>query len=149
MDQTILVESDIRRGERLVEQLDKTEFQPQAAFWLYRPEPGQWRLILSSPFVQQNGPIASYTLIQSALDSLDPQDRLDLADIGILNPDDHLVRALGLAIGTSPGISEIRFSGNTISGIYVQDAYIYRMTRPPASGSTRKTEATPRPSRHR
>jgi hypothetical protein len=48
--------------------------------------------------------------------------------VSIAKKDDPLLKLLRIAIKTGPGISNIRFSRNTINGVIIEDAYIYRLT---------------------
>ena len=43
MDKTVLVEQDIKEGERLLRALDQAEVPVTGALWLYRSEADVWR----------------------------------------------------------------------------------------------------------
>lgn len=128
MDKTILVEKTIEEGKNLIKELDEQDFNVVAAFWFYLTDVKTWRLVLATPFAKNNGPIKSYTLIQKALAKLGLTE-IALNDISVVNPEDALVKLLGTAIKTGPGISGIRFTRNTINGVFIEDAYIYRLQR--------------------
>ncbi len=49
-------------------------------------------------------------------------------DIGVIEPSNRLVKLLRSAVSTGPGISGIRFTRNAVSGQFIEDAHIYRMT---------------------
>jgi hypothetical protein len=56
MYRKVLVESEIRSGERLLEQLDLAKIPVTAAFWLYADDAAEWRLVIVSPSVETLGP---------------------------------------------------------------------------------------------
>ena len=127
MDKTVLVEKDIQEGKRLIEALDKTDFEVEAALWFYLTDSDEWRLLIASPFAEKNGPKKAYSFIQSILAQLPPPSGISLKDISVLSPKDHLISLLRIAILTGPGISGIRFTRNVINNTLIEDAYIYRI----------------------
>jgi hypothetical protein len=52
---------------------------------------------------------------------------LSLQNISLVSPNDDLVKLLKAAIKTGPGVSNIRFTGNVINNVFIEDAYIYRV----------------------
>ena len=67
MVETALVASDIEDGKKAVEALDAERADLRSALWLYVPDASEWRLILSLPVVDHDGPEAGYKLVQRAL----------------------------------------------------------------------------------
>ncbi|MBN1508448.1 MAG: hypothetical protein JW955_16485 [Sedimentisphaerales bacterium] len=126
MDKPTLVESDYKAGEALLRALDQAGVKVKAAFWLYLPESDEWRLYLALPEVAQKGPRQAYESIQTTLEQVRPEG-LSLRNISAVAPDDKLVKLLRSAIKTGPGIVGIRFTGNVISNVLIEDAYIYRV----------------------
>jgi hypothetical protein len=125
MAKASLVEADIEAGRSLVKALDEARFRVQAALWLYLSEPGEWRLLVASPEVDERGPKKAYTHLQSVLAK--PSVRLSLKDVSLVSPHYDLIRLLSRAISTGPGISGIRFTANTVDNVFIEDAYIYRL----------------------
>jgi hypothetical protein len=124
-----LVEADIDAGEKLLVQLDRSKFPVFAAFWMLQSESGEWRLILGTPVVDQAGTRSAYRRLQEQTKGrVSPP--VPLSDISLVGTTDPLVKLLGQAIQTGPGVSRIRFSHNVIDGVLIQDALIYRMTNP-------------------
>lgn len=122
-----MVDRDIESGRRLIEVLDRSRFVLNGALWFYFAT-REWRLLLVSTLVDKIGPKRCYTVIQSAIEDL-PQDfRISLERISVLSPNDNLVRLLKIAIHTGGGISTIRFTRNTINGVFIEDALIYRLS---------------------
>lgn len=126
MDKPTLVENDYRAGEALVRDLDQVGVKVEAAFWLFLSEPNEWRLCLALTDVSDKGPRKAYEIIQERLEQLHLEG-LSLRNISLLTPDDNLVKLLRSAIRTGPAIAGIRFTGNVINNVLIEDAYIYRV----------------------
>lgn len=120
-----LVEASIDAGRRLVVELDSEQVDIEAAFWSFRPESSQWRLVLASPLVDAVGPMETYKQLQRIISEHGLE--IELRDISVVSTRDELVNLLRMAIQTGPGLSGIRFTGNAINGTFIDDAYIYRM----------------------
>lgn len=123
MDKNVLVEKDIKEGERLLRALDKADIEVRAALWFYMPENERWRFLVATPLVDEKGPKEAYAAIRKVLaqSSLG----ISLRQISVVSPNSDLIRLLSSAVSiTPPGI---RFTGNVINGVFIEDAYIYRM----------------------
>ena len=119
-----LVDPYIEDGRKLVERLDGEGLSPEAALWFYLSESHEWRLILALKQVDELGPRETYKRIQRVLDA---EPSLSLRNVSVVSPDDDTIQLLRRAIRTSGGISSIRFTGNAIDGIFIEDALIYRL----------------------
>lgn len=127
-----LVERDISYGEQVVRALDASEdaaMHPIAALWFLFPEDDTWRLLLALPARAEQEPQLVYqklidVLVQAGV-------RGDLESIGLMAPDNPLIRLLAVAIQTPENaVSGIRFTDNVVNGQLVPDAYIYRLSIP-------------------
>jgi hypothetical protein len=125
MAKASLVDEDIQAGRRLIEVLDRRGVEIVGALWYYTSEDG-WRLLLATPSRDREGPIQAYQRIQEALGE---QTAL-LMDISVRSPSDRLVQLLAGVVHTGPGIAGIRFTANAIDGMFIEDAYIYRLNLP-------------------
>jgi hypothetical protein len=134
MVKSVLVDAKIEAGAELVRSLDRRGFLVSSAFWYLDSETEGWRLILAMPAVDREGAHAVYRKIQAIAKSL-PE--LSLFDISVVSPSDSLVRRMNQVIQTGPVVSGIRFTGNTIGGILVDDAYIYRLNERAAGAKAR------------
>jgi len=125
-----LVEADLLAGKRLVTALSvppyNSIFKLQAAFWLYDQESQEWRLYLATPLVEEFGSLAAYTNLQQPLRSIQPTD-LSLENISVSSPRKPLVKAIKRASRIPNGSEGIRLTRNTISGMYIDDAYVYKL----------------------
>jgi hypothetical protein len=128
MGKAMLVDTDVKAGEALLNKLDRTKFDVKAALWFYMPDSEDWRLIIASPTVDAEGPKKAYEKVQSQLQELEQQYVLTLANISVVSPSDNRVNILKAAVNTGPGVSHIRFTGNVINNVFIEDAYIYRLT---------------------
>ena len=127
MDKTVLVERDIQEGKDLVEALDKTEFKVDASLWFYSSDSDEWRLLIASPFVEENGPRKSYGFIRSVLTQPSLPSGISLKNVSVLSPDHQLIKLLKTVFSTGPDIAGIRFTRNVINNTLIEDAYIYRI----------------------
>ena len=125
-----LVEADVLAGKRLVTALSvppySSVFKLQAAFWLYDHESQEWRLFLATPLVDEFGSLAAYTNLQQPLRSIQPTD-LSLENISVSSPRKPLVKAIKRGSRIANGAEGIRLTRNTIGGIYIEDAYVYKL----------------------
>jgi len=122
-----LVEADINSGARLVQRLDSSGFAVKAAFWWLDPETREWHLVVATPLVDDPGPRVAYERLQEAMAGIE-DDSVPVTRVFLLSPNHPMISLLRGAISTGgEGISGIRFSRNTINGVFVEDAYIYRI----------------------
>jgi hypothetical protein len=137
-----LVEKDIEDGRKLIEALDQADFRVHAALWFYFSDSEEWRLMIATPLVDEQGPKETYTRVQSVLAKLFKTSRfvpihgfpqvevstgISLKDISVVSPKHNIIQALRAAIRTGPGISGIRLTRNAFNNVFIEDAYIYRM----------------------
>jgi hypothetical protein len=122
-----LVESAIVDGAKLILALDEEGIDVPAALWFYDSESEDWRLLIASGQLQHLGPQKAYAKIQAVLEGTAIR-TVKLSNVSVVSPSDPIIRALRVAIHTGPGITGIRFSRNVINSIFIEDAYIYRVT---------------------
>lgn len=127
MDKTILVKDDILEGRMLIEHLDRTDFKVNSALWFYISYSSKWKLVLATDYLKEHSLKEAYNFIQEELNKIKSAN-ISLDNISLAKADDDLIKLLKAAIGTGPGISEIRFTRNVINGIMIEDALIYRIT---------------------
>lgn len=122
-----LSDSMMKAGSTLVERLDAEGAEIKSSFWLYFSEEKTWKLIIASPLVDTEGPRKYYKKIVAVNDLAGASEEvISLNDIGVTSTSNQIVQLLKFAICTGDGVSGIRFSKNTINGVYIDDAYIYR-----------------------
>ena len=124
----LLSDQMILAGAKLIEKLDDSSCQVKAAFWMFLPEEKTWKFILASPLVKKEGPRKYYKRIVDIDKEVGAEGNIiSLNDISVLDVDNQLVQLLKFAISTGDSISNIRFSKNTINGVFIDDTHIYRM----------------------
>jgi len=118
----------VNAGRNLLKKLDLSDLEISSAFWFYMEDSEKWRLVISSPKVKMEGPKKVYLKVQNVLEKMEGGDvKLNLRDISVVEEDHSLIKLIGKGVATGSGISEIRFSRNTINGHYIEDALIYRL----------------------
>lgn len=119
---------DIESGKSVLSELDKTGLEISSAFWLYFPDSKEWRLLLAMPALDTEGPKEVYSKIQDVINQHGSNLNIPLWSIGIISPNNSINQLLRFAIKTGEkSFSDIRFSGNVINGVLIDDAYIYRV----------------------
>lgn len=135
-----LDEEMIKAGADLTLALDKVPMAVKASLWLFFPETRTWKLIIATPQARSAGPKQVYGIVGNVLSKMKRTrkgiiaseirgDVISLGDVTVVDSEDPLIILLGKAIGTDKGISNIRFSRNTVDGQFIEDAYIYRLVR--------------------
>ncbi|HYM13042.1 MAG TPA: hypothetical protein VEU62_20045 [Bryobacterales bacterium] len=121
MVKKILVNELVEDGAELLGELDRQGFRVEAMFWVDIPEQDYWRLVIASPLVRAEGPVAAYRRLGQVLRSMNLPG-LALEDISLLEPDSEQFRTLRAVAenssGLVPGPSWVRFD----------DAIVYRWT---------------------
>ena len=120
----ILVDRDIEAGRALIEALDHQQIPVSTALWLYDDGGERYRLTIATA-IYDSGPLDAYGTVRRVLDQLDPETRPSLPDVNIVSPSDPIVQAIHKTVKADSRIGGFRFNGNTIDGIYVEDAWIY------------------------
>jgi hypothetical protein len=126
LDNAILVAPNIDGGRLLLQALDASGFNVKAAFWFYREVSEEWRLYIATPSIRKLGPRNAYAKVLDVLRKTHIPE-MDLSRISVVDVTDSLVTVLRLAVSTGPGISDISLNGNSVNGVYIRAAHIYRM----------------------
>ena len=120
----------IDAGAHLVRKLDEMGVEVTSALWLLDTEINEWRLLLASPVVSQQGPRTMYGKVQLARDELDESDSAVLFSAVSVAPENaDLITRLRATVHTGSAIERIRFSKNVADGHFIEDALIYRSLR--------------------
>ena len=113
MYKTVLVSADIAGGRRVVDELEKI-MQISAAFWFYREEDDEWKLVIVTPELVNQGPINLYTKIAVILNNLS----VDAPD-----PVQMSLSTVTLTNQHSPTYQRVKQFGEAFG-----DAHIYKLT---------------------
>lgn len=122
-----LVEHDIEVGRALVEELDRQQVPVRAVMWYYLSDQGEFRLLVSTPIVDKEGPIAAYDKMFKVAEQIPARLQPGPFDIAVISTTDERIKELRKAIKTGKNISNIRLTRNVIGDLYVEDALVYRL----------------------
>jgi hypothetical protein len=123
LDKTLLVERDVKLGDQIIGVLTAAGIQIEDALWVYYPQVEEWRLVLSTPLVDQKGSRDSYLQILNTLKKAGILEDLPLRRMSTFSPRDPVLRNMRAAFGL-PGPSGFR-SGARVGNYAFDEAYIY------------------------
>jgi len=122
-----LTQSMIDSGKRLIKRLDEKGSGVESAFWFFHAEEKKWIFTVESPLVDRLGPKDFYwRVINSNIDAGEEEEVISLNDISVVGAASKIAQLIRKGIQTGTDISGIRFSRNTVNGVFIEDAYIYR-----------------------
>ncbi|WP_243974188.1 hypothetical protein [Vibrio natriegens] len=121
----------INSGGKLIKKLDEQNAEVKSALWFFMPETRTWTLLIASPLVSENGPKQFYKKIIDANRKSKLSERvISINNISATSPSDPLIQIINTMINTDKeAINGIRFSRNTINGVFIEDCHIYRSSR--------------------
>ena len=123
----VLSADEIDAGQKLLRELDDTPLDVIAAYWIFDPDVGTWRLVFVSPQVETKGPLRVYMQIfqllnlDSKLSFLIPSDR-----ISIEGPNYTSYKELRSAVNSKKKLAGVRLNRLVVGG-QVIDLYVYRL----------------------
>jgi len=121
MAKATLVEPDIRLGEEILSVLDRAGFPVRVALWLQEREDDPWELRMASPRYKE--PDAHRQLVDALERDLPGWD----VKIRLVDSRDPLIKALRKAFSKCASVHGMRLGLQTIGGLWINDAYIYRI----------------------
>jgi len=130
MGTTELVDSTLlSEGWQLVQELKAQMFPVAAAFWLRVPD-ADWRLIIASSVVREQGPDHAYQNIQGVLGRL-PGPKLRITDVWLVKDTDPVVKSVSeISLDRPKHAGTAPYVITTTSGALAGDAQIYVTTEP-------------------
>jgi hypothetical protein len=124
MDQATLVGPDLSAGREIVSELDAAQIKQITALFAIFPEYSDWRLVLSSPSLDQDNTLKAgvkvHTILHGKFDN-------PLPPIMILPTKDPFIRELRKLFGKAKSVEGMRLGGQTIGNRFVDAAYVYRI----------------------
>ena len=124
MDQATLVSPDVNAGGQALAELDSAGVKPVAALLMVTPEYGDWRLVLSSPSLDQTHQLKAYEKVAEILAG---RFVYRLPPILILPTKDPFIRELRRLFGKTKDVNGMRLGGQRIGNRFIDNAYIYRV----------------------
>jgi hypothetical protein len=121
MVETSLVGPDIAVGEAVLAALDAAKFPVTVALWLRETEEDKWELVLSTPRYREDDIYLQAILaIRSRVPIVDFPIRIE----SNLRP---LIKALRLKQKLGLSLEGRRLGPQALGGVWVRDAYVYRI----------------------
>ncbi len=124
MDQATLVGFDLEAGTKILDALDAAKVKVAVGLWMLSPDYESWRLILSSPSLDQTHLLKAYEQVAEILHGRFTYTR---PPILILSTKDLFIRELRRLFGKADDVSGMRLGGQTIGNRFISDAYVYRV----------------------
>jgi hypothetical protein len=124
MDQATLVSPDVTAGAKALAALEAAGIKQIVALFAIFPEYDDWRLVLSSPSLDQTRQLKAYEQVTNAL-----QGRFvyTLPTIMVLPTKDPFIRELRSLFGKAKDVTGMRLGGQRIGNRFVSNAYVYRI----------------------
>ena len=124
MDQATLVGPDVAVGNEAVAVLEEAQIKLVFAALVVFPEYGDWRLLLSSPSLDQIHLLKAHDKVAEVLHG---RFSYTLPTIMILPTRDPFIRELRRTFGKTKSVFGMRLGGQTIGNRFVSDAYVYQI----------------------
>jgi hypothetical protein len=124
----VLSSDEIDAGVELLRLLDSsTQLKVIAAYWIFVPEVGAWRLMFVSPQVETKGPLRVYMQIFQLL-NLDPRLSFLIPSdrISVEGPNYSSYKEILSAVNSKKKLTGVRFNHLVVGG-QIADLYIYRL----------------------
>ncbi len=113
-------------GYALIKALEAKNLRPKAALWV--AQEAVWRLLLHVPKLQSFGISTSYQRLQQVIQA-SPESFPALADISLIDDANPYLNAIRQAISVPADADNlaIRLTRTNFFGLYIEDAYVYRL----------------------
>jgi hypothetical protein len=95
MDNAILVKEKIEKGKDLIDELIKEHYRIYDALWVN--DEGYWKLIISSPYVNSEGPLKLYKVLDRIIRKKELINYIQPDKISVIDPQDNLIKMLRAA----------------------------------------------------
>lgn len=116
----------VAAGEALVRALDESGVSPDTAFWMWFRDVEGWRLVLSGGGLARSAPRSATARVRALVGRTSGMDALEPAWVGVAAPEAASVSAIRAGLATGPGFHGIRLRNNTVRGVVIPAAYVYR-----------------------
>jgi len=126
MDQTVVVSIDIQKGSEILAALDEAKLKVKVALWAVLSEYDDWRLIVSSPRLDEPG-VDAYGLLNESLRTAGIDSSRKPPTL-ILPMTDPFVKQLRRIFGKTKSVEGMRLGGQLFGDRFIRDAYVYRIS---------------------
>jgi hypothetical protein len=124
VDTEVLVEERIEHGRQLLVDLIQNDFDVDVALWVHTVEDDLWLLYIGSATLQDTQIGDAYGKIYGSLSKVKGM-VIPVSDIKLILPSNPIAVAATMYRNRHNSRTAIRFSGNRIGGLAVQEAYVY------------------------
>jgi hypothetical protein len=124
MGKPFLVDADIKQGREIVALLKDKGFPIHSARWQFYDESDEWRLVIVTPLVSQQGGLAAYGRLQAILTEGNGHRGISLFDFTLVAPNDPLVQRQGMP--TAVGVPDrTRIDVTEAGDVRLPGIYLY------------------------
>lgn len=125
----VLLDSDIKKGKELVDWLEKSNFDVEAAFWHHDPDEDRYSLWIATPWVDEFGPLQAYGHVRAIMSGLAPSERVASDAIRLVGVTDVLVRGLRGFVSDESTFHDTWLYSTPLAGAYFNEGYLYFVGR--------------------
>lgn len=126
MAKKILVDADLKLGEKILGWLDAAKFPISVAIWILTEQDGEWKLVIGTSLYDRIGPLEAYGKLINALRKDNPESR-DFDDVRLMSNREPFIRELRRLFGKTASVNGMRLGGHHIGGVWLDDAVAYRI----------------------
>jgi hypothetical protein len=124
MDSVTLVGNQVNDGLKLLDRLQKEKIPVKAACWLKPSDEDRWSLYISTPLVEQAGPVEAYRKVYGCLRSLEDLWITD-TDVKLIGENHPITKDVLDLMHRYPGRIPTRSLRPFLGGLAVEEVYIY------------------------
>ena len=126
MDNTTLVEIDLKKSARIVSALESHGIPVVAALWVRFPEYEDWRLVLAAKELDKLELRDAYLKVNKIVKEAGIT-VWEIPTIYLMKTTDPFIRALRKIFGKAASVVGMRLGGQTWGDRFVEDAYAYKI----------------------
>jgi len=126
MVKTTLVGPDLALAQEILRTLDHAKFPITLAMWLLQKERADWTLVVATPLYDRLGPQKAYLQLINLLSAEYPHVVMDLP-IRLESNRRPIIKELRKMFGQTASVEGTRIGLQSIGGVWIDDAYIYRI----------------------
>ncbi|MEX2185732.1 MAG: hypothetical protein WD875_03015 [Pirellulales bacterium] len=125
---TTLVEANVKLGEEVYDAIKRdATLGVRAALWWYDVDASEWRYMVAAEDCARRGPRAAYLRVRNLLKRANLLDRLPLAKVVVVRPDDRTLATIKKMFDFSKTPRPMHFAleNITIPGLHIEGAFLY------------------------
>jgi hypothetical protein len=126
MDNTTLVEIDLKKSARIVAALESHGIRVVAALWVRFPEYEDWRLVLAAKELDRLELRDAYLKVNKIVKDAGIT-VWEVPTIYLMKTTDPFIRALRKIFGKAASVVGMRLGGQTWGDRFIEDAYAYKI----------------------